>query len=332
MADPQPPTVLYGATPADAVADAEAWAEGARDAKGRKYRADGLCLLAGVVSLPASDQDRWPAYRDAAVEHLRELYGDRLRSVVEHTDEAHPHFHFYVVPRPGERFDDIHAGRKASAEAASRGELKGAQNRAYCEAMRGWQNEFFRSCGMAHGLTRLGPKRQRLSRDEWKAQQAQARFSADAKAQHRAARKKGYREGYAAGQEAGHTEASAMTERVSAAVAGAAAGAVAGVLGRWHTPTRKAAQEVADAAAQLEAERKKRKGAEARHAAIQKVLSDNNTALDRANAAAAAARAEAAETKTQNEALRAEVQRLRPDPSPGGLGLQGSRIGRRPTA
>lgn len=329
--NPTAPTILHGGSPADAVADAEAWADQARDAKGRKYRADGLVLLAGVVSLPASDKDRWPAYRNAALAHLRETYGDRLRSAVEHTDEAHPHFHFYVVPRVGERFDDIHAGRKAAAAAAARGEVKGEQNRAYVEAMRGWQNDLWTACGKAHGLTRFGPRRQRLSRGEWKTQQAQARFYADAKAQHRAARKKGRQAGYDEGYAEGQAEAHALTERVAGAVAGAAAGAVAGVLGRWHTPTRKAAQEAADAAAQLEAERKARKSAEARHASIQRVLSDNNAALDRANALAAAAQAQAADANTQNEALRAEVQRLRPAASPG-VGLPGSRLGRRPTA
>ncbi len=327
VADPKPPTVLFGGTPADAVADAEAWAEQARDAKGRKYRADGLCLLAGVVSLPASDLDRWPAYRDAALAHLRETYGDRLRSAVEHTDEAHPHFHFYVVPRPGERFDDIHAGRKAAAAAAARGELKGEQNRAYVEAMRGWQNDLWTACGKAHGLTRFGPRRQRLSRGEWKTQQAQARFYADAKAQHRAARRKGYNAGY----EEGQADAHALTERVASAVAGAAAGAAAGVMRRWHAPTRHAAQEAAAAAAELETERKKRKAVEARHRALESVLSDNNQALDRANAAAAAAKAEAADARAETQNLRAEVRSLRPEPSPGVV-LPGSRLARRATA
>lgn len=31
------------------------------------------------------------------VDFLREKYGDKLFSVVEHLDESHPHIHFYAV-------------------------------------------------------------------------------------------------------------------------------------------------------------------------------------------------------------------------------------------
>ena len=50
------------------------------------------------------------------VEKLAEKYGDKLKSVIEHTDETNPHFHFYIVQDVGEVFDLVHDGKKAALE------------------------------------------------------------------------------------------------------------------------------------------------------------------------------------------------------------------------
>jgi hypothetical protein len=105
---------------------------------------------------------------------LREQYGPRLRSIVEHTDEANPHLHFYAVPLPGERFEVLHPGRSAAAKKAQEGAKKGAQNAAYKAAMRGWQDDFS-NVAARFGLARLGPGKRRLTRGAWKAEQEQAR-------------------------------------------------------------------------------------------------------------------------------------------------------------
>lgn len=174
--NPAPPVRLYGCSPSEAAKAAEEWAEQAQDQIGRKLRKDGLCLLAGVASLPREREADWPAYRTAIVEHLKQHYGERLKSVIEHTDEAHPHLHFYVVPQKGERFEVLHAGRQAAYEAKQNGELKGAQNSAYKEAMREWQNDFHKNVSLEFGLARLGPARRRLSREEWQREQAATRI------------------------------------------------------------------------------------------------------------------------------------------------------------
>lgn len=179
--EPQPPTVLHGCTPAEAAKLAHDWADGSKDAKGRKLRRDGLCLLAGVVSLPAEQAEDWPRFRAATVAWLRAQYGERLRCVVEHTDEAHPHLHFYAVPLPGERFEVLHPGRLAAAKKAQQGAKKGAQNAAYKAAMVAWQDDFAASVAANFGLARLGPGRRRLTRKAWQAEQAQARALAVAK-------------------------------------------------------------------------------------------------------------------------------------------------------
>lgn len=173
---PQPPVLLHGVMPCQVEAEALAWCKQNRDAKGRTMRADGLCLAAGVVSVPADlSPQQWIDFKRDALAWLRDQYGDCLRSVVEHTDEPHPHLHFYVVPRPGERFESIDLGRAAAKEAAEAGQVKGEQNRAYKQAMRHWQDSFFNSVAVMHGLTRVGPRRRRLSRSEWWAEQQVAR-------------------------------------------------------------------------------------------------------------------------------------------------------------
>ena len=167
---PQPPILLFGVIPSVAMKEAAEWAEQAKDASGRKLRVDGFCISAGVISFPA-EKEGWPEYRDLAVEWLKKKYGDRLKSVVEHTDEAYPHFHFYVVPKVGRRFDSIHDGYRAANEAKSKGLKKGKQNAAYKGAMSTWQDELHATCGVQFGLSRTGPRRQRLTREQWKEQQ-----------------------------------------------------------------------------------------------------------------------------------------------------------------
>ena len=175
VAQPLPPQVLHGCTPAEAAKLAHDWADSSQDAKGRKLRADGLALAAGVVSLPAEQRQDWPRFREATVAWLRQQYGERLRSVVEHTDEKHPHLHFYAVPLPGERFEVLHPGRQAAAKKAQEGAKKGAQNAAYKQAMGGWQDDFQRAVAAHFALTRRGPGKRRLTRGAWKAEQEQAR-------------------------------------------------------------------------------------------------------------------------------------------------------------
>jgi hypothetical protein len=165
------PTILFGCSIKQVGEAAESWASHARDACGRKLRKDGLCVAAGVVSFPRSRESDWPAFRTATVIWLKKKYGDRLLSVVEHTDEEHPHLHFFLVPLEGENFDVIHQGRAAANAIRKAGGLKGAQNKAYIQAMKNFQNEFFESVAVAFGLARIGPRRRRLTRREWKIEQ-----------------------------------------------------------------------------------------------------------------------------------------------------------------
>lgn len=172
---PAPPVYLHGKPLEQLESTCEAWASTMTDAKGRKLRKDALCLAAGVVSAPHDiEPEAWKAFKTDAVEWLKTKYGDRLQTVIEHVDESHPHLHFYAVPLPGERFESVHQGKAAAAEAKADGALKGVQNQRYKAAMRVFQDEFFDSVGIRHGMTRIGPGKRRLTREEWKLEQIQA--------------------------------------------------------------------------------------------------------------------------------------------------------------
>ena len=173
VANPQIPNVLLGELEQVEI-EVTAWAESMTDAKGRKLRKDAHCLLAGVISLPRDSEDDWNDFKEKSIEYLKEKYGGRLKCVVEHLDESHPHIHFYVVANKQERFENIHDGKKAALLAKSQKKVKGEQNLAYIAAMRKFQDDFNMYVGQFFGLARLGPGKRRLTRSQWHAEQKQA--------------------------------------------------------------------------------------------------------------------------------------------------------------
>ena len=174
ISDPCSPTYLYGDPLEELSVTCDNWCDSVTDAKGKKTRKDALCLIAGVVSAPNSiGEVEWGKLRSDSVEWLKNRYGKRLRTIVEHTDEANPHIHFFVVPLHGERFDQVHDGKRAAA--ANRGKKKGDQNIAYKMAMRDFLDDYSRDVGVPNALLRFGPRRRRLSRADWKIEQSQAK-------------------------------------------------------------------------------------------------------------------------------------------------------------
>lgn len=173
--NPEAPIVLLGDL--DKVQEeAIQWAEEATDAQGRKLRKDAHCLLAGVISLPRSEESQWEQFKEKSIKWLKEKYSDNLRCVIEHQDEAHPHLHFYCVAKPGQSFDDLHEGKRAQKELKKKNPqaTKQEQNLAFAEAMRATQDDFSNRVGQRFGLARLGPGRRRLTRAAWQAEQKQA--------------------------------------------------------------------------------------------------------------------------------------------------------------
>ncbi len=104
--------------------------------------------------------------------------------LIEHVDEDHPHLHAYILPLddPACSARNLNPAwvAKAEAEAAARsaGEDDKAAvklgNIAYRTRARALQDQYHRDVGLASGLTRTGPKRQRLSRAQWRAMKEEA--------------------------------------------------------------------------------------------------------------------------------------------------------------
>jgi len=254
--NPGEPTLLYGMPPLDVLPLIDEWADQAKDAQGRKLRKDANCVIIGVASLPRAMEDEFPQFAEDTLEWLKEKYGDRLKSVVVHNDESHPHLHFTVVPHIGERLDDIHEGYKASKQAKIDGKKKGEQNLAYIGAMRAFQDEFSKKVAMAHGLTRIGPARRRLTRAQWHAEKAQAAFFADAKAQHRSVRENAYKVGLKKA-ELKAQEIISNAQKQASAFGSKIGSWLAGISGAWHKPSANALATAEKLKVDAEAEKKK---------------------------------------------------------------------------
>lgn len=179
VAKPAAPKLLLGSLES-IESDVETYAASVVDGLGRKLRKDGLCLLAGVVSVPDDlPEVEWKYYKKAAIEFLKNEYKDCLKAVIEHDDEAHRHIHFYAIPRLKEPFDSICCGRNAQRLAAVANEIKSVQTKAYCDAMRDFQKRFHRRVSKSFGLSRFGPRRRRLTRAAWRIEQQKAKEDAE---------------------------------------------------------------------------------------------------------------------------------------------------------
>ena len=175
---PEPPTFLVGdeATLRDLPAEIERnLADHKKRTGGPAVRKDAHVLLAGVASYPRALADADPKgharWEKATVKWLQKRYGDDLRAVLRHDDEAHPHIHFFVCGRERVNAKELHDGYVAKAKARTPKEGVAAFN----DAMRDYQSAFYAEVGHGAGLLRDGPKRKRMDRGTYKALQREAR-------------------------------------------------------------------------------------------------------------------------------------------------------------
>lgn len=175
----------------DAVTSATVMVKGG---KTRKIRTDQKSLHTVVASHPSTmdeirtdpgkrcDAEEWER---RTIAWLQDQYGDDLKSVIRHEDEPHFHIHAYVLPfsDPELKAVKFHPGATAKREVMASGSVEGEDQKAlgkradvaYKAAMREWQDSYHQAVAVPCGLTRLGPQRRRLSRDEWQREQAQAK-------------------------------------------------------------------------------------------------------------------------------------------------------------
>jgi hypothetical protein len=143
----------------------------------KKPRGDIHVLAAAVYSWPEHvdfyDKKRLDDWIKDQIEFHKKTVG-KVDSVVLHLDESFPHIHVYTVDPDARRLVPGHIEkRKAEAQAREAKEsdkdVCKAGNAAFKTAMTEWQDSLFDEVGKYHGLERLGPKRQRLPRPEWRA-------------------------------------------------------------------------------------------------------------------------------------------------------------------
>ncbi len=174
---PQSPTYLVGdlGDMLTLLPEIERKAAAEKERTGKAPRKDMHVLLAGVASYPRALADADPKgherWEQATVKWLRKKYGDALRVVLRHEDEAHPHIHFFVLDRHELNAKKLHDGYVAKAKASTPKESVMAFN----DAMRDYQSAFYAEVGHGVGLLRDGPKRKRMDRPTYKALQREAR-------------------------------------------------------------------------------------------------------------------------------------------------------------
>jgi hypothetical protein len=156
----------------------------------RSIRADRHTLFTIVASYPMptdaveaspDEIERFNRWANLTVDWVRERYGNQLKVALAHTDEKHPHLHFWLLPDdPSADATLLHPGKVAKREIEARLKSEGtppreavaAGNRALKSAMREWQDSYHRAVGAPLGMRRDGPKRRRLSRGQFQAEQA----------------------------------------------------------------------------------------------------------------------------------------------------------------
>ncbi|EGH7156678.1 TPA: plasmid recombination protein [Escherichia coli] len=172
--DPHAPALLWGSPLHEVEQMAEDYYNNTytvdKNGKQKRLRSDASIILAGVISIDRKDEEIWSDYKKDAFKFLREKYGDKLKCVIEHVDEAHPHIHFYALEDPGGKLNDLHDGKRAVANLTK--EEKKNQQFYYTKAMTEFQDEFYDKVSKKYGLDRIGEKpKTRLSRSEYLKQQ-----------------------------------------------------------------------------------------------------------------------------------------------------------------
>lgn len=195
VGNPQSPTILEGMRPSEVVALIEQRIaeqnkllrqlrkeQPDRKESLRGIRSDTHVMIGSVFSFPdpVKDMDqaeylRWRGDVIAFAKADAARNAAEVLSIVEHLDEAHPHVHVLAVPVCADgnmRMDAkrCHEGhREQERHTAQR--WSGSPSRSYKQAMRGWQDRYHAEVGAKHGQARTGPRRRRLDRAAWKAEQ-----------------------------------------------------------------------------------------------------------------------------------------------------------------
>jgi hypothetical protein len=198
---PSPPEVLFGVSVDEVRVLHDTCLAEARstnkEGKTRKLRVDQHTLMTAILSHPVTVAEARGdvavraevlAWEARSVQWLQATWGNTLVSVVRHVDEAHCHLHALILPdSPEMRARLLHPGVKAKDCEKESAQAEGVDAKtanargdvAYRTALRSMQSDYWYAVGLPSGLARLGPARRRLTRTEWRVEQAAAVATAE---------------------------------------------------------------------------------------------------------------------------------------------------------
>jgi DNA repair exonuclease SbcCD ATPase subunit len=196
--NPLPARLLYGCNPIDVIPLLDARineAKAALKGTGKRIQSNTHSLEGAVFSHPfvpadlensekKAEYSAWmKAQANFAIKEAKSR-GMQVVSIVEHRDESHLHFHVLSIPfltADNPRLDAkvCHAGHIAQRLAKDSGLGAKDQIKAYRKAMSDWQDVHYEAVSQHHGLTRIGPSRERLQRKAWHERKEAARQQAE---------------------------------------------------------------------------------------------------------------------------------------------------------
>jgi hypothetical protein len=203
--------LAFGDDPYRLLELAEQQAEMSVDRRGFTIKKTSNIIFIAVASLALTRDERladdgWEeaylAWRERVIAFSRSRWRGLKIAIMEHVDEDKLHLHIAIVPRlranrqldvgavhPGfgavERVLDRQSRDRGSVETTPR-EIKKRQKRAYCHAMRGFQDDFHREVGAASGQARLSNSpRTRIAREQALISQSQRQRHIDLNFQER---------------------------------------------------------------------------------------------------------------------------------------------------
>lgn len=178
--DVKDPKIVFG-DPEAVLQEILGQAGAAVDKRGRKLKSTSLVMCAGVVSYPipqrfveadAEERARHARWWAMTRLWLANYFGERLRLIVVHEDEEHPHAHFVVVPVLGPdrqiRIGDVHPGERAQRAAKEESRSPKQQQEAFERAMTEFIDAYYDDVLLELGFARFGPELLRLDRPGWK--------------------------------------------------------------------------------------------------------------------------------------------------------------------
>lgn len=144
-----------------------------KNGRERKIRTTQNTLATAVLSYPVSVDDLRKQGREAqivymewrkdAVDFMKREWGDDFKCAVEHVDEKFPHLHLYALNKQFDAKED-HPGYRAQKEALANGKSAKEAEIAGAVALKGFLNRYHEEVGQKYGMSRFGPKRERLTR------------------------------------------------------------------------------------------------------------------------------------------------------------------------